>query len=130
LNSKTPEELERENAYKKTEKKIEENKEEWEKFYDEQGKKKKDILKNAKPHKKAPEWKNFGFTSKKTDKTSEKPDQGKPNFIQPPKTPFEAMKMLFFGGIGIYLGSLLLAELFSMDASRTISTEEMLNLLK
>jgi hypothetical protein len=29
LNTKTPDELERENAYKKTEKKIEDNKEEW-----------------------------------------------------------------------------------------------------
>jgi hypothetical protein len=36
LNSKTPEEFERENAYKKTEKKIEEDKEEWDKFFDEQ----------------------------------------------------------------------------------------------
>jgi len=77
-------------------------------------------MKNAKPHKKVPERKNFDFTFKKTDKTNEKPSQDKPNFIQPPKTPFEAMRMLFFGGIGIYVGSLLLAELFSMDASRTI----------
>jgi hypothetical protein len=72
-------------------------------FLEEQIKKSKDSMKNAKPHKKAPEWKNFDFTFKKTDKTNEKPSQDKPNFIQPPKTPFEAMRMLFFGGIVMYL---------------------------
>jgi hypothetical protein len=77
-------------------------------------------MKNAKPHKKVPERKNFDFTFKKTDKKNEKPSQDKTNFIQPPKTPFDAMRTFFFGGIGIYFGGLLLAELFSMDASRTI----------